>query len=60
MDLHPQGQWVVEMRMIWSKCGNPRFSRIRNELIGEKVGVAPIEVKTRKIKPNGLGSSRAG
>ena len=45
---------VVEMRMIRWMCGYTKLDRIRNEVIREKVGVAPIEDKMREIRLDGL------
>jgi len=39
---------VVEMRMIRWMCGYIRLDRIRNDVIREKAGVAPIEEKLRE------------
>ena len=41
---------VVEMRMIRWMCGFTRLDRIRNEVIRERVGVAPIEEKLRETR----------
>ena len=41
---------VAEMRMIQQMCGYMRFDRIRNELIREEVGIAPIENKMKEIR----------
>ncbi|XP_070005465.1 uncharacterized protein [Nicotiana sylvestris] len=36
---------VAEIRMLRWMCGNTRLDRIRNEVIHDKVGMAPIEDK---------------
>ena len=41
---------VADMRMIRLMCGFTRLDRIRNEVIREKVGVAPIEEKLRDAR----------
>jgi len=41
---------VVEMRMIWWICGHTRLDKIRNEVIGGKIGVASIEDKMREVR----------
>lgn len=41
---------MAEMRMIRWMCGYTRLDRIRNEVIREKVGVAPIEDKMREAR----------
>ena len=41
---------VTEMRMIRWMCGYTRLDRIRNEVIREKVGVAPLENKMREAR----------
>jgi len=41
---------VAEMRMIRWMCGYTRLDRIRNVVIGERVGVAPIEDKLRETR----------
>jgi len=41
---------VAEMRMIRWMCGYTRLNRIRNVVISERVGVAPLEDKLRKTR----------
>ena len=41
---------VAEMRIIQLMCRYTRLDRIRNEVIREKVGVAPIEEKLREAR----------
>jgi len=41
---------VVEMRMIRWMCGHIRIDKIRNEVIGGKIGVASIEDKIRDAR----------
>ena len=41
---------VVEMRMIRWMCGYTRLDRIRNVVIREQVGVAPLEDKLRETR----------
>jgi len=41
---------VAEMRMIWWMCGYTRLDRIRNMVIRERVGVAPLEDKLRETR----------
>jgi len=41
---------VAEMRMIRWMCGYTRLDRIRNVVIRERVGVAPLEVKLRETR----------
>ena len=42
---HVQQLSVAEMRMLWWFCRHTRRDRVRNEVIPERVGVAPIEEK---------------
>ncbi|KAG2546542.1 hypothetical protein PVAP13_9KG032757 [Panicum virgatum] len=42
---HVQQLSVVEMRMLQWFCGHTRRDRVRNEVIRDRVGVAPIEEK---------------
>ena len=42
---HVQQLSVAEMRMLWWFCGNTRRDRVRNEVIQDRFGVAPIEEK---------------
>jgi len=45
-----QRMMVAEMRMIRWMCGYARMDKIRNEVIREKVGVAPIEHKMKETR----------
>jgi len=45
-----QRMMVAEMRMIRWMCGYTRRDKVRNEVIRDKVGVAPIEHKMRKTR----------
>ena len=45
-----QRMMVAEMRMIRWMCGYTRMDKIRNDVITEKVGVAPIEHKMRETR----------
>ncbi|XP_070050511.1 uncharacterized protein [Nicotiana tomentosiformis] len=38
------------MRILRWMCGHTRLDKIRNEVIGEKVGVAPVEDKMRDAR----------
>ncbi|KAG2549678.1 hypothetical protein PVAP13_9KG261313 [Panicum virgatum] len=42
--IHP-AMLYAEMRMLWWFCGHTRRDRVRNEVIRDRVGVAPIEEK---------------
>ncbi|KAG2570477.1 hypothetical protein PVAP13_7KG041118 [Panicum virgatum] len=42
---HVQQLSVAEMRMLMWFCGHTRTDRVRNEVIRDRVGVAPIEEK---------------
>ena len=42
---HVQQLSVAEMRMLRWFCGHTRRDRVRNEVIRDRVGVAPIEEK---------------
>jgi len=46
---------VAEMRMIRWMCGYSRFNRIRNVVIGERVGVSSIEDKMRESRSRWFG-----
>ena len=41
---------VAEMRMLRWMCGHTRKDRVRNKIIQEKVGVASVEDKLRKVR----------
>ncbi|KAF3679746.1 Ubiquitin-conjugating enzyme E2 N [Capsicum annuum] len=41
---------VEEMRMLQWMCGHTRKDKVRNEIIQEKVGVASMEDKMRKVR----------
>ena len=41
---------VVEMRMIRWMCGCMRFDMIKNEVIRGKIGVVPMDDKTREAR----------
>ncbi|XP_075096420.1 uncharacterized protein LOC142174513 [Nicotiana tabacum] len=41
---------VAEMRMLRWMCGHTRLDRIRNEVIQDKVGVAPVEAKMSEAR----------
>ena len=45
-----QKPMIAEMRMIQWMCGFTRLDRIQNEVIKEKVGVAPIEEKLKETR----------
>ncbi|XP_070046133.1 uncharacterized protein [Nicotiana tomentosiformis] len=47
---HVQKMKVAEMRMLRWMCGQTRLDRIRNEVIRDKVDVAPMEDKLRKAR----------
>ncbi|XP_070028721.1 uncharacterized protein [Nicotiana sylvestris] len=42
---HVQQMRVAKMRMLRWMCGHTRLDKIRNEVIRDKVGVAPVEAK---------------
>ncbi|KAG2618147.1 hypothetical protein PVAP13_3NG258212 [Panicum virgatum] len=42
---HVQQLSVAEMWVLWWFCGHTRRDRVRNEVIRDRVGVAPIEEK---------------
>ena len=42
---HVQQLSVAEMRMLRWSCGHTRRDRVRNEVIRDRIGVAPIEEK---------------
>jgi hypothetical protein len=46
---------VAEMRMLRWMCGHTRKYQIRNEVIRERVGVAPIEEKLVQLKLSWFG-----
>nr|XP_033510141.1 uncharacterized protein LOC117274918 [Nicotiana tomentosiformis] len=41
---------VAEMRMLRWMCGHTRMDKIRNEVIREKVSVAPMDDKMREVR----------
>lgn len=41
---------VTEMRMLRWICRLTRIEKVRNEIIREKVGVASVEDKMRKVR----------
>jgi hypothetical protein len=45
---HVHKMSVAEMRMLRWMCGHTRKDKVRNEVIREKVGVAPIDDKMRE------------
>ncbi|KAG5606935.1 hypothetical protein H5410_028427 [Solanum commersonii] len=47
---HVQKMHVAEMRMLRWMCGHTRSDKIRNEVIGEKVGVASVVDKLREAR----------
>ncbi|XP_070002242.1 uncharacterized protein [Nicotiana sylvestris] len=47
---HVQQMKVVKMRMLIWICGHTRLDKIRNEVIRDKVGVAPVESKMREAR----------
>nr|XP_009593913.1 uncharacterized protein LOC104090513 isoform X1 [Nicotiana tomentosiformis] len=47
---HVQKMTVVEMRMLRWMCGHTRLDKIRNEVIRDKVGLAPVEDKMREAR----------
>ncbi|WMV37399.1 hypothetical protein MTR67_030784 [Solanum verrucosum] len=47
---HVQKLHVAEMRMLRWMCGHTRSNKIRNEVIREKVGVAPVVDKLREAR----------
>ncbi|XP_019259176.1 PREDICTED: uncharacterized protein LOC109237335 [Nicotiana attenuata] len=49
---------VAEMRVLRWMCGHTRLDRIQNEVIWDKVGVAPIEDKTREVRLRWFGHVR--
>jgi len=49
---------VAEMRMIYWICGHMRLDKIRNEVIGGKIGVASIEDKMRETRLRWFGHVR--
>ncbi|XP_070022982.1 uncharacterized protein [Nicotiana sylvestris] len=55
---HVQKMKVEEMRMSRWMCGHTRLDRIRNEVIRDKVGVAPIEDKMREAQLRWFGHLR--
>ncbi|KAG5606742.1 hypothetical protein H5410_028234 [Solanum commersonii] len=52
---HVQKLHVAEMRMLRWMCGHTRSDKIRNEVIREKVGVAPVVDKLREARMRWFG-----
>ncbi|XP_070045939.1 uncharacterized protein [Nicotiana tomentosiformis] len=52
---HVQQMKVAEMRMLRWMCGHTRLDRIRNEVIRDKVEVAPVEAKMREARVRWFG-----
>ncbi|XP_070013802.1 uncharacterized protein [Nicotiana sylvestris] len=46
---------VAEMRMLRWMCRHTKLDKIRNEVIREKVGVAPVDEKMREARPRWFG-----
>ncbi|XP_070031589.1 uncharacterized protein [Nicotiana tomentosiformis] len=55
---HVQKMKVAEMRMLRLMCEHTRIDRIRNEVIRDKVGVAPIEDKMWEVRLKWFGHVR--
>lgn len=55
---HDHRMNVAEMRMLRWMCGHTRKDRLRNEVVREKVGVAPIEDKMRENRLRWFGHIR--
>ncbi|XP_070030741.1 uncharacterized protein [Nicotiana sylvestris] len=55
---HVQKMKVAEMRMLRWMCGHTRLDMIRNEVIRDKVDVAPIEDKMREARLRRFGHVR--
>ncbi|XP_070042135.1 uncharacterized protein [Nicotiana tomentosiformis] len=55
---HVQKMKVAEMRMLRWMSGHTRLDRIRNEVIRDKVGVAPIEDKMQEARLRWFGHVR--
>ncbi|XP_019256336.1 PREDICTED: uncharacterized protein LOC109234728 [Nicotiana attenuata] len=47
---HVQRMKVVEMKILRWMCGHTRRDKISNEVIQDKVGVAPVEDKMRELR----------
>ncbi|XP_070022910.1 uncharacterized protein [Nicotiana sylvestris] len=47
---HVKKMKMAEMRMFRWMCGHTRLDRIRNEIIRDKVGEAPVEDKMREAR----------
>ncbi|XP_019238436.1 PREDICTED: uncharacterized protein LOC109218522 [Nicotiana attenuata] len=49
-NFHFQRMKVAKMRMLRWMCGHTRIDKIRNEVIRDKVGVAPVDDKMRELR----------